>query len=79
LFQVGFWFWVVLVAIVQAVTKEIFKRNPRKLHVVDISENNLVELVRDIRSTFGYIEGDFKTFSLDLGSLVFGALVDAED
>ena len=37
----------------QAVTKEIFKRKPLKLHVVDISENNMVELVRDIRSTFG--------------------------
>ena len=35
----------------QAVTKEIFKRNPLKLHVVDISENNMVELVRDIRSS----------------------------
>ena len=35
----------------QAVTKEIFKRNPKKLHVVDISENNLVELVRDLRSS----------------------------
>ena len=34
----------------QAVVKEIFKRNPKKLHVVDISENNMVELVRDIRS-----------------------------
>jgi FlaA1/EpsC-like NDP-sugar epimerase len=33
----------------QAVTKEIFKRNPEKLHVVDISENNLTALVRDIR------------------------------
>ena len=33
----------------QSVTKEIFKRNPKKLHVVDISENNMVELVRDIR------------------------------
>ena len=52
----------------QAVTKEIFKRNPKKLHVVDISENNLVELVRDIRSSFGYISGDFKTFALDIGS-----------
>ena len=29
----------------QAVVKEIFKRNPRKLHVVDINENNLTELV----------------------------------
>ena len=55
----------------QAVTKEIFKRNPKKLHVVDISENNLVELVRDIRSTFGYIDGDFKTFALDIGSLEY--------
>lgn len=50
----------------QAVTKEIFKRNPLKLHVVDISENNMVELVRDIRSSFGYIEGDFQTFALDV-------------
>ena len=52
----------------QAVTKEIFKRKPIKLHVVDISENNMVELVRDIRSSFGYIEGDFQTFALDIGS-----------
>jgi FlaA1/EpsC-like NDP-sugar epimerase len=38
----------------QAVTREIFKRKPLALHVVDISENNMVELVRDIRSTLGY-------------------------
>ena len=31
----------------QAVTREIFKRNPAALHVVDVSENNMVELVRD--------------------------------
>lgn len=55
----------------QAVVKEIFKRNPIKLHVVDISENNLVELVRDIRSSFGYIAGDFRTFALDIGSLEY--------
>ena len=29
----------------QAVTREIFKRHPIALHVVDISENNMVELV----------------------------------
>ena len=52
----------------QAVVKEIFKRFPKKLHVVDISENNLVELVRDIRSSFGYITGDFQTFALDICS-----------
>ena len=59
----------------QAVTREIFKRNPAALHVVDISENNLVELVRDIRSTLGYIDGDFRTFAIDCGSAEYGALM----
>ena len=45
----------------QALTKEIFKRSPLKLHVVDISENNLVELIRDVRSSLGYLCKDFKT------------------
>ncbi|NQZ27000.1 MAG: UDP-N-acetylglucosamine 4,6-dehydratase [Colwellia sp.] len=62
----------------QAVTKEIFKRNPRKLHVVDISENNMVELVRDIRSSLGYIEGDFQTFALDIGSVEYDAFIKAD-
>lgn len=62
----------------QAVTKEIFKRNPRKLHVVDISENNMVELVRDIRSSFGYIDGDFQTFALDVGSVEYDAFINAD-
>jgi len=57
----------------QAVVKEIFKRNPLKLHVVDISENNMVELVRDIRSSYGYINGDFQTFALDIGSVEYDA------
>ncbi|MCK7630251.1 UDP-N-acetylglucosamine 4,6-dehydratase [Shewanella putrefaciens] len=62
----------------QAVTKEIFKRNPKKLHVVDISENNMVELVRDIRSSFGYINGDFQTFALDIGSIEYDAFIKAD-
>jgi FlaA1/EpsC-like NDP-sugar epimerase len=62
----------------QAVTKEIFKRNPKKIHIVDISENNMVELVRDIRSTFGYIEGDFQTFALDVGSVEYDAFIKAD-
>ncbi|EPG0369919.1 UDP-N-acetylglucosamine 4,6-dehydratase [Photobacterium damselae] len=62
----------------QAVTKEIFKRNPKKLHVVDISENNMVELVRDIRSSFGYINGDFQTFALDIGSVEYDAFIKAD-
>ena len=62
----------------QAVTKEIFKRNPKKLHIVDISENNLTELVRDIRSSYGYIKGDFKTFALDIGSVEYDALIQSD-
>ncbi len=62
----------------QAVTKEIFKRTPRKLHVVDLSENNLVELVRDIRSSRGYIDGEFRTFAIDAGSEIFNAFIKAD-
>ncbi|MEM7728631.1 MAG: UDP-N-acetylglucosamine 4,6-dehydratase [Pseudomonadota bacterium] len=62
----------------QATTREIFKRGPRALHAVDISENNMVELVRDLRSTLGYIEGDFRTFAVDCGRVEFDALMAAE-
>ena len=62
----------------QAVVKEVFKRNPQKLHVVDISENNMVELVRDLRSSFGYIDGDFKTFALDIGSREYDAFWESD-
>lgn len=59
----------------QAVCVELFKRNPKKLHVVDISENNLVELVRDLRSSVGYIDGEFKTFALDISSQEYDAFI----
>ena len=62
----------------QAVVQEIFKRDPKALHIVDISENNMVELVRDLRSTIGYGNGEFKTFALDCGSVEFEALVQNE-
>ena len=61
----------------QAVSKEIFKRNPNVLHCVDLSENNLVELVRDLRSSIGYIKGEFKTFALDAGSPEFIHMIQA--
>ena len=62
----------------QAVTREIFKRNPRKLDIVDINENNLVEVVRDLRSSLGYIDGDFQTFALDIGSREFDAFIESD-
>jgi FlaA1/EpsC-like NDP-sugar epimerase len=61
----------------QAVTREIFRRKPRLLHVVDISENNMVELVRDLRSSLGYIDGEFATFAVDAGSSIFDSFMSA--
>lgn len=57
----------------QAAVIELFSRSPRLLHVIDISENNLVELVRRVRSSFGYFNGEFKTFCIDCGSKEFQA------
>ena len=62
----------------QAVTKEIFKRNPKKLHVVDVNENNLTELVRDIRSSLGYIKGEFKIFALDISSIEYDSFIQSD-
>ena len=59
----------------QAVTREIFSREPKKLDVVDINENNLVELVRDLRSSIGYISGEFDTFTLPIESDEFEILL----
>lgn len=44
----------------QVVTKELFKRNPQKLYVVDVSEHNRVEIVRGIRSSLGFIDGVYE-------------------
>ena len=62
----------------QAVTEEIFKRDPKVLHIVDISENNMVEVVRALRSSVGYGSGEFKTFAVDCGHVEFEALIKNE-
>ena len=59
----------------QAVVKLLFSHQPQRLIVVDINENNLTELVRDVRNSFGYISGEFETYALDIGSIAFDALV----
>ena len=61
-----------------AICREIFARNPKVLHVVDISENNMVELVRDIRSSIGYCDGEFATFALDCGSDIFKVFIEQQ-
>lgn len=62
----------------RAVAKEIFKRRPQCLHVVDLSENNLVELVRELRSSNYRAPDDFRTFALDIGAVEFEALLNFE-
>lgn len=56
-----------------AVVRELFSRSPQALHVIDSSENNLAELVRDIRSSLGYIEGDFRAYCFDALGAEFAA------
>lgn len=55
----------------QAVVKEILQYNPRRVHIVDINENALVELIRDLRSAGDYVDTEIKTFALDFGSFEF--------
>lgn len=61
-----------------AICRELFIRNPKVLHVVDISENNMVELVRDLRSSVGYCDGEFATFAIDCGSDIFQAFIEEQ-
>lgn len=55
----------------QEVVKQLFKRNPKLLHVIDISENNLAEVVRDVRSSYGYTDGEVEFFPLDFTTKEF--------
>lgn len=43
----------------------------KRIHVVDISENNLVELIRDIRSSNNDIVTEIETYAMDCGSEEF--------
>ena len=38
----------------------------------------MVELVRDLRSSYGYIDGDFQTFALDIGSIEYDAFINSD-
>ncbi len=54
-----------------AVVKLLVKLQTKKILIVDISENNLVEIIRDIRSSNMKIISELQTFSLDCGSTEF--------
>lgn len=52
--------------------KAILPFRPKKLTVVDYSENGLTELTRDLRSTFNeYIPKEYITYPFDFGGKIF--------
>ena len=60
-----------------AITNELIQLEPKSLHVVDLSENALAELVRHLRSKYTFINTDLKILPLDIGSLEFSKFADS--
>ena len=55
-----------------AFIKEILRFNPGSLVVVDLSENGLAELTRDLRSTEGLtVPDDYRSYTLDFADPIF--------
>ena len=55
--------------------KSVLKFHPGKLVVVDLSENGLVELTRDIRSTAGlFVPQDYRTYTLNFDDPIFARI-----
>ncbi|MDA3950377.1 MAG: polysaccharide biosynthesis protein [Spirochaeta sp.] len=48
-----------------SVVEILFSMVPRALHVVDVNENALADLVREVRSSVGYVDTDFRTICFD--------------
>jgi FlaA1/EpsC-like NDP-sugar epimerase len=59
--------------------KALLPFRPKKLVVVDISENGLTELTRDLRSTDGmFVPTEYRTYPLNYADPVFSQLFTAE-
>ena len=59
--------------------KAILQFKPAKLYVIDLNENGLTELVRDLRSSVGYnIPKEFKTYAIDFVSSLFEKILISE-
>ena len=55
--------------------KSVLRFRPGKLVVIDLSENGLVELTRDIRSTAGlYVPQDYRTYTLNFDDPIFARI-----
>ena len=52
--------------------KSILQFRPSKLVVIDLNENGLAELTRDLRSTYGmYIPEEYRTYTLNFADPIF--------
>ena len=52
--------------------KSILYFEPRSLVVIDLNENGLAELVRDVRSTYGlYVPDEFRCYTLNFADPIF--------
>jgi FlaA1/EpsC-like NDP-sugar epimerase len=58
-----------------AFVRQLIPYKPAALHLIDISENGLVEIVRELRSSTLEAPADFQTFSIGMGSPEFRAFV----
>lgn len=58
----------------QAFVKQLLPFRPKALHLVDLNENMLVELVRDLRSGETPLPADFATYSVDFSGPEFLAM-----
>ena len=59
------------------VVRRLAAEQPKALHVMDVAENDLVEVVRDLRNQ-GVDIADFRTFALDYGSPIAARYLAAE-
>lgn len=60
------------------VVKGLAKYNPKIISIIDLNENSLVELVRDIRSSYFQFEGELRTYVMDFGGEEFAHYVESE-
>ena len=61
-------------------THAILPFRPSKLVVVDLNENGLAELTRDLRSTYGmYVPDDYRTYTLSFADPIFERIFREEE
>jgi len=59
--------------------KAVLRFEPRSVVVVDLNENGLAELVRDVRSTYGlYVPDEFRCYTLNFANPIFQRIFNEE-